>query len=89
MVSICVISLEIILNLLGPITTSGEGQQLHVVQSSGQRPMILNAPFHPIAFQQSSDLEQPQVVQLASIGYAPTADGQMQSLILPPGFRCE
>jgi len=79
----------ITVNLLGPTTTSGDGQQLHVVQSSGQRPMILNAPFHPIAFQQSSDLDQPQVVQLASIGYAPTADGQMQSLILPPGFRCE
>jgi len=49
--------------------------------------MILNAPFHPIAFQQSPDIEQPQVLQLASIGYAPTADGQMQSLILPSGFR--
>lgn len=49
--------------------------------------MILNAPFHPIAFQQPSDIEQPQVLQLASIGYAPTADGQMQGLILPSGFR--
>lgn len=68
---------------LGPTTTAGEAQQLHVVQSS-QRPMILNAPFHPIAFQQSSDIEQPQLLQLASIGYA---DGQMQGLILPQGFR--
>lgn len=72
--------------LLGPTTTAGEGQQLHVVQNS-QRPMILNAPFHPITFQQSSDIEQPQVLQLASIGYAPAADGQMQGLILPSGFR--
>ena len=86
MVNICVIYGElfnVMVILLGPTTTAGDGQQLHVVQSS-QRPMILNAPFHPIAFQQSSDIEQPQLLQLASIGYA---DGQMQGLILPSGFR--